>query len=88
MEKPWALLVWGIITIILYSFIAIAGMDRWSFFVQNPFLRCFFFIRAKAIDEDRGPNALIQCLQHIGNTDGAFAWWFAMVSSSIPNTQY
>jgi len=62
MDKPWALLVWGVITIILYSFIAIAGMDR-----------------AKAIDEDRGPNALIQCLQHIGNTDGASAWWFSMV---------
>ena len=28
MDKPWALLVWGVITIILYSFIAIAGMDR------------------------------------------------------------
>merc|ERR1719234_485866 len=62
MDKPWALLVWGVITIILYSFIAIAGMDR-----------------AKAIDKDRGPNAIIQCLQHIGNTDGASAWWFATV---------
>ena len=38
MDKPWALLVWGVITIILYSFIAIAGMDRCCFFVQNPFL--------------------------------------------------
>merc|ERR1719237_990704 len=62
MDKPWALLVWGVITIVLYTFVVIAGLDR-----------------ARAIDEDRGPSALIQCLQHIGNTDGASAWWFAMV---------
>ena len=75
MDYPWALLVWGIITVLLYTFVVIAGMDRWKEIEQQ-----IIFLRAKAIDEDRGPNALIQCLQHIGNTDGASAWWFAMVN--------
>ena len=57
-----------------------------KFLCSKPFFDLLLLIRAKAIDEDRGPNALIQCLQHIGNTDGASAWWFSMVSSPVQNT--
>ena len=28
MDRPWALLVWGIVTFILYTFVVIAGLDR------------------------------------------------------------
>jgi len=42
MDRPWALLVWGIVTFILYTFVVIAGLDRW---LSRPFWRPLLFHR-------------------------------------------